>query len=61
MEATKIPGVLYFILKILAWEGINITECVSTFTELTIILDNKDIDRAFSIIKNQTERDYEQD
>lgn len=54
-EATEIPGVLYYVLKILAWNGINIIECVSNFTELTIILHSKDIDRAFTLIKNQTE------
>jgi len=50
VEATKTPGVLYSILKVLAWEGISITECVSTFTELTIVLDRKDIERAFSLL-----------
>lgn len=50
LEATKTPGVLYSILKVLAWEGISITECVSTFTELTIVLDKKDIERAFSLL-----------
>lgn len=54
IEATKIPGVLYSILKVLAWEGISIVECVSTFTELTIVLDRKDIDKAFSILQNYT-------
>lgn len=55
MEATKIPGVLYSILKVLAWEGISITECVSTYTELTIVLDHQDIERAFSVIKSHSE------
>lgn len=54
-EATKIPGVLYSILKVLAWEGISIIECVSTFTELTIVLDRKDIDKAFSILQNYSQ------
>lgn len=61
IEATKIPGVLYSILKVLAWEGISITECVSTFTELSIVLDHKDIDRAFSTIKNKTEKNHGKD
>ena len=52
LEATKMPGVLYSILKLLAWEGISLTEMISTFTELSIILDNKDIERAFSLLKN---------
>ena len=52
IEATKIPGVLYSILKILAWEGINLIEFISTFTELTLVMESKDIDKAFSSIKN---------
>jgi aspartokinase len=45
------PGLYYFFLKALAWEGINVIEVVSTYTELTIVLDNKDVDRAFSVLK----------
>lgn len=51
IEATKIPGVLYSILKILAWEGISLIEMISTFTELTIVIESKDIERAFSLLK----------
>lgn len=50
-EATKTPGVLYSILKVLAWEGINMIETISTFTELTIVLGADDIERAFSLLK----------
>ncbi len=46
------PGAYAHILKLLAWEGINITEVVSTYGELTIILKNTDSDRAFSVLKN---------
>lgn len=46
-----IPGAYNFILKSLAWEGINVVEVVSTFNEFTIVLEDKDIDLAFSIIK----------
>lgn len=46
-----IPGIYTFILKALAWEGINLIEVVSTFNEFTIILENKNTDRAFSILK----------
>ena len=46
------PGVYYSILKQLAWEGINLVEVSSTYTELTLILHEKDINRAFSIIHN---------
>ncbi len=46
------PGGDYAILKRLAWENINIVEILSTYTELTIIFDNKDVDKAFSVLKN---------
>lgn len=46
-----VPGLYYFFLKSLAWEGINVIEVVSSYTELTIVLENKDVDRAFSVLK----------
>lgn len=46
-----IPGVYHYILKTLAWEGVNIVEVVSTLNEFTIVLGDRDIDRAFSLIK----------
>jgi len=49
---TLTPGVYYSILKSLAWEGINIVEVVSTFSEFTIILEDKEVSRAFSLLKN---------
>lgn len=51
-EAVYLPGFYYIILKILAWNNINVIETISTYTEFTVILDNKDIDRAFSILKS---------
>lgn len=45
------PGVYYMVLKALAWEGIEITEVVSTYSEFTIIMNDEDVDQAFSIIK----------
>jgi len=50
-EIVNTPGSYVQILKFLAWEGINIIEVVSTYLELTIILSEQDIDRAFSILK----------
>ncbi len=47
------PGVYYSILKILAWEGINIIEVVSTFSEFIIILEEKEVTRAFAILKDR--------
>lgn len=45
------PGVYYFILKALAWQNINVIEVVSTYQEITLILETKDIDKAFSVLK----------
>ncbi len=50
-ENVFIPGLYYFFLKSLAWEGINVIEVVSTYTEFTIILADKEVDRAFSVLK----------
>ena len=47
----KTPGIYYQILKLLAWENINIIEVISTYTELTIVFENKDIDKAFSVLR----------
>lgn len=51
-EAVFVPGVYYCVLKSLAWEGISFVEVVSSYAELTIILQNSNVDRAFSILKN---------
>lgn len=50
-ESVFVPGVYYSVLKTLAWEGINFIEVVSSYTELTIILQNSNVDRAFSVLK----------
>ena len=49
--STSIPGIYNYILRPLAWEGINLIEVVSTFNEFTIILQDKNIHQAFSILK----------
>jgi hypothetical protein len=48
---TVIPGLYYHIFKQIAWEGISVLEAVSTTNELSIILYDKDVDRAFSVLK----------
>ncbi|MDO8610617.1 MAG: hypothetical protein Q7R95_08785 [bacterium] len=53
-ENVYIPGLYYYFLKSLAREGINIVEIVSTYTEITIILEDKVVDKAFSILKKST-------
>lgn len=51
-EAVPTAGVFYFFLKSLAWEGISVVEVVSTLTELTIVLNDNDVNRAFSLLKS---------
>ncbi|KKQ02211.1 MAG: hypothetical protein US11_C0001G0170 [Candidatus Roizmanbacteria bacterium GW2011_GWA2_36_23] len=51
-ENVQVPGLYYYFLKALAWEEINVIEVVSTYTEITIIMENKEIDRAFSVLKS---------
>lgn len=51
-DSSNTSGVYYFFLKSLAWEGINMTEVVSTYLELTIILEEKEIHHAFSILQS---------
>ena len=46
-----VPGVFHYILKPLAWEGLNVVEVVSTLNEFTIVMEDKTIDQAFSLIK----------
>ena len=47
---TETFGVYYYIMKHLAWDGINIEQVVSTANEFTVIVDFKDIDDAFKIL-----------
>ena len=51
-ENTIQPGLYYYIFRKLAWEGINILEVISTSNEFTILLQDDDIDKAFSVIKS---------
>lgn len=50
-ESSLIKGLYYQLFKRIAWEGISIYEVVSTTNEITLILNNEVIDKAFSIIK----------
>jgi len=46
-----VPGVYSYILKALAWDGIPVVEVVSTSNEFTIVLEDRNIDPAFGLIK----------
>ncbi len=46
----EIYGVYYYLLKHLAWQGINIVEIVSTSTEFTVVVRQDDVESAFGIL-----------
>jgi hypothetical protein len=47
---SDVSGFYYYILKHLAWEGINLVEVVSTSNEFTIVVRMDDIDTTFSVL-----------
>lgn len=49
-QGVEMPGIFYLITRALTWENINIVEIVSTYTEDTLILKNKDVARAYQIL-----------
>lgn len=49
-EYISVPNVTYALVKHFALKRINIVEIVSTFTELTFILSQDDLDQAFSMM-----------
>ncbi|WP_353170904.1 aspartate kinase [Flavobacterium sp.] len=51
-ENVSVPGVYYYIFQSLAWEGIVIDEVISTSNEFTIVVNEIQIDLAFSVIKD---------
>ena len=51
-ENVSVPGVYYYIFQSLAWEGIVIDEVISTSNEFTIVVNESQIDLAFSVIKD---------
>jgi len=51
-ESVKNPGIFYFFIKSLAWEGVNILDILSTETELTLVFEPKDTNTAFAILRS---------
>ncbi len=47
---TEISGIYYFLLKRLAWIGINICEVISTSNEVTLVVSEKDVHKAFALL-----------
>ncbi|QHI37864.1 hypothetical protein IMCC3317_32470 [Kordia antarctica] len=51
-DNVNVPGIYYFIFQRLSWEGINIYEVISTTNEFTILVNDEQVDKAFTVIKN---------
>ncbi len=51
-DNTEISGVYYFLLKSLAWAAINVCEIISTTNEVSIIVSEHDVPKAFPILMN---------
>lgn len=51
-DSVKTPGIFYFFIKSLAWEGVNILDILSTHSELTLIFKPEDINSAFGILQS---------
>ncbi len=49
-ENRQIYGIYYFILRELAWRGINMVELISTSNEFTIIIQEADLERSFQVL-----------
>jgi aspartokinase len=50
-ENRSLFGVYYYILKDLAWDGINLVELISTSHEFTVIVRREDLERTFSALQ----------
>jgi len=45
------PGFLVYVLKELSWNGINIVEVISTYTELNIMINGADLTKAYKVLE----------
>jgi aspartokinase len=50
------PGVIYNVVRNIAWENINIYEIVTTNTELTFILNKKDAVKGYTVLERLMEK-----
>jgi hypothetical protein len=55
-DIIELPGVYYQILRPLALGGVNLIEVASTYSELTLILKQDNVDDAFRLINNSLKK-----
>jgi hypothetical protein len=51
-EVIHTPGIYYFFLKSLAWEGITILELFSVQEQITLVFEEKDVSNAYTILQS---------
>ena len=49
-ENVSVPGIYYYVFQKLSWDGINISQVISTSNEFTILVSEYEVDNAFSVI-----------
>ncbi|MBI3341496.1 hypothetical protein HY024_00055 [Candidatus Curtissbacteria bacterium] len=55
-DSVKTPGIFYFFVKSLAWEGVNVLDILSTHSELTLVFNSEDINTAFGMLQSLFEK-----
>ena len=51
-----IPGVIYDVVRLMAWENINIIDIILTTTEMSVIISKKDLMRSYEILGKFAEK-----
>jgi hypothetical protein len=54
-DNTEISGIYYFLFKQLAWSDINVVEVISTTNEITLIVDESQVEQSFSVLRKLTQ------
>ena len=49
-ENVSVPDIYYYVFQKLSWDGINISQVISTSNEFTILVSEEEVDNAFSVI-----------
>ncbi len=50
-QTVQTPGIYHSILKQLAWRNLNVIDVVSTRTEFTILVEKRQVERAFAVLR----------
>ena len=56
IETVTVSGVYFPFVRAFAWNKINVYQIISYFTEINFVIDEKDIERAFAIVKGLAKR-----